>query len=461
MSHRTQPPPREHHFYVAIAKFLFHHAEHGIVCVRDPIKLKDAECYGLEPLMLYGLTVAGLPIRWMTFTPLDKPRPFLDVLLEAWRNATGLRGHPDILRINRHLAAAAPELAEAMAKIGVRLEVADAKEKSLPASMRSAQDSSRWLLRKRAGTEQCPTESIQALCRGAQSKHEFLAGDSHAGVTSRATKDGIKQWLALPVKEPVPIASGGTDWQPGPWLYSWEDSVPPDQPRYFNRDWLDGSLWLLTGEQPAEELDQNDDDLWADYDNAPEIAKHLVACWPNPPAAIAKSLGITLRELQWFTSGKAPLDQHVRFDLEELLGIEYDEHTGGFVAAGPYVLVAHKPKDIQEAYESISGGGDARPCEIVPSQGAADPSWRYYFMNVYDEPQSIVMAPRGEKITECLPDLLLNYEGIRSVSPDFYRDVVSTCARASREPGANVREMKEFATRAEEYWIMWAKLIRN
>ncbi|WP_243885261.1 hypothetical protein [Shewanella algae] len=106
MNQQTQPSPREHHFYVAIAKFLFHHPEHGIVSVRDPIKIKDAERYGLSPLLLYGLTVAGLPI----FTPVDQPKAFQDALLEAWNNAEGLRGRPDILRINRHLATASPEL---------------------------------------------------------------------------------------------------------------------------------------------------------------------------------------------------------------------------------------------------------------------------------------------------------------------------------------------------------------
>ena len=50
MNQQAQPSPREHHFYVAIAKFLFHHPEHGIVSVRDPIKIKDAERYALENL---------------------------------------------------------------------------------------------------------------------------------------------------------------------------------------------------------------------------------------------------------------------------------------------------------------------------------------------------------------------------------------------------------------------------
>ena len=454
MNQQTQPSPREHHFYVSIAKFLFHHSEHGIVSVRDPIKINDAKRYGLSPLILYGLTVAGLPIRWITFTPVDQPRAFRDVLLDAWSNAEGLRGRPDILRINRHLAAASPELVRDMAKIGVKVEVADAKEKSLPASLRSAQDSSRWLLRKYDGKDQSLTGSIQALCRDAQNDHDFRVRGGHRGVNSREVEDRIQQWMTLPVRGLEPAHPGGLDWNSGPWLSSWESPLPPDQPRYFSLDGFNDRTWLLTGEKAPEDILESDD-FWADsdYDNAAEIVKNLVACWPNPPAEIAKCIGITLRELQWFTSGKAPLERHTRFDLEDLLSVEYDESMGGYVGAGPYVLMAHKPLALKEVYESISKGGDARPCEIVPRQGAADPSWRYVLINTYGEPPSIVMAPRGGKITERLPELLMNYDGIRSVAPEFYRDVVSTCARACCESAANIREMKDFVKRYEEHWV--------
>jgi hypothetical protein len=454
MSQRRQPIPREYHFYVAIAKFLFYHLEYGIVSVEDPIKIKDAEQYGLSPLILYGLTVAGLPIRWMSFTPVDQPRAFRDVLQEGWSNAEGLRGRPEILRINRHLAMASPELAGDMAKIGVQVEVADAREKSLSASLRSAQDSSRWLLRKHDSKDRSLTGFTQALCQDAQYDHEFRIRDGNRGVRSGKVKDRILQWLALPVRGPVSTLSGGLDWEPGPWLSSWETSLPPDQPRYFNLDGFNDRTWLLTGEKAPEDIVE-DDDFWADnsYDNAAEIAKNLVACWPNPPAEIAKYAGITLRELQWFTSGKALLDRHARFELEDLLGIEYDESMGRYVEAGPYVLMAHKPLALKEVYEGFSGGGDASPCEIVPWQGAADPSWRYVLINTYGEPPSIVMAPRGAKITERLPDLLMNYDGIKTVAPEFYRDVVSTCARACREPAANIREMKDFVKRYKEHWV--------
>lgn len=455
MNQHALSSPREHHFYVTIAKFLFHHPEHGIVLVQDPIKIKDAEQYGLRPLILYGLTVAGLPIRWMTFTPVDQPRAFRDVLLEAWRNAEGLRGRPDILRINRHLNLASPELARDMAKIEVQVEVADAKDKSLPASLRSAQQFSKEMLGKHDRKDRSLTGSIQALCRDTQYDHDFHVMGSHRGVNSREVEDRIQQWLALPIQGPVPIPTGGLDWEPGPWLSSWESSLPPNPPRYFNLgDRFDGSTWLLTGEKALEDIVENDDfRADSDYDNAAEIAKTLVACWPNPPAEIAKCAGITLRELQWFTSGKAPLDRNTRFCLEALLGIEYDESIGGYAVAGPYVLIAHKHIALEEVYEAISGGGNARPCEIVPRKGAADPSWRYVLINTYGKPPSIVMLPRGAKITECLPDLLSNYAGITPVSTEFYRDVVSTCACACREPAANIREMKDFVKRYEDHWV--------
>jgi hypothetical protein len=394
----------------------------------------------------------------MTFTSVDRPRAFRDVVLEAWSKAEGLRGLPDILRINRHLAMASPELVQEMAKIQVQVEVADTKEKSLPASLRSAQDSCRWLLGKHDKEDRSLAGAIQALCRDAQYNHDFHARSDHKGVNGREVKDRIQQWLDLPSRKPAPMVSMGLDWEPGPWLSSWESSLPPDQSRYFSLDGFDGRTWLLMGEKAPENIVE-DDDFWADgdYDNAAEIAKNLVACWPNTPAEIAKCAGTTLRELQWFTAGKSSLDRHVRFGLEDLLGIEYDESMGSYVSAGPCVLMAKKPMALKEVYEDLSKGGDASPCEIVPCQGAADPSWRYVLINTYGEPPSIVMAPRGAKITERLPELLMNYGGISAVAPEFYRDVVSTCAQACREPAANIREMNDVVKRYEEHWADCAR----
>lgn len=222
--------------------------------------------------------------------------------------------------------------------------------------MGSAQDSNRWLLRKHDGNDRS-LGAIQALCRYAQIDHGFLVRDAHRGVNSRKIEDRIQQWLTLPARVPMPTVAGGLDWEPGPWLSSSGTSLPSDQPRYFNYDGFDGCTWLLTGEKAPEDI-VGDDNFWADsdYDNAAEIAKNLVACWPNPSAEIARCAGIALRELQWFTSGKAPLDRYARFDLEAVPGLEFEESVGRYAEVGPYVLVAHKPLAIKEVYEGISGG---------------------------------------------------------------------------------------------------------
>lgn len=454
MNQQTPALTRLHYFYVGIAKFLFHHPMYGIVSVRDPIKLKDAARYNLSPLILYGLTVAGLPIRWMTFTSVDQPKALRDVLLDAWLNADGLRGKPDILLINRNIEKFCPNLVGEMKTIGVHVEVADAKEKSLPAALRSAQNASPWLLRKRGREKRPLTRTLQELCLDAQYDHDASIREDRRGMSSIKIHHDSQQWLGLPSQIPELIVTNVLDWKPGAWLSSWESSLPPDQPRYFNTDAINGTMWLLIGENKTENTNTDDN---VEFDNShnstTEIVKNLVACWPNSPKEIATAVGVTLRELQWFMSGKAVLNRQAYFALQDLLSIEYNEFLCEYVGTGPYVLMAKTPMALKETYENLSGGGNACPCEIIPSQGAADPSWRYVLINNYDAPPSIVMAPRGAKISEHLPDLLMNYGEITPVSQEFYRNIVSTCARACREPTANSSEMQHFGKLYEKHWL--------
>jgi len=454
MNSQRRQSSREHHFYVSIAKFLFHHPQHGIVAVRDPIKLADAKQRGLNPIILYGITVAGLPIRWLTFSPVDQRKSLREVLLEAWRDAEGLRGIPDILRVNRHVPQADPVLANDLARIGVHLEVADAKDKTVPASLRSAHNASQWLLRRHDPIDLSLMASLEALCLDAQEDHNWSARRGPRGLSNRKLEEDIERWLDLPQRKPSSVSLEELAWEAGPWLSSWEASLPPDQSRYFHHDGMNRRTWLLLGEDPSEDTGDDDDEFAAyeEHDNTPEIARNLVACWPNPTKDIATAAGITLRQLQWFTSERATLDQSTHYSLRFLLGIEYDERMGGYLPAGPYALILKKASAIEAIYQEISRGGDACPCELVPAQGQADPSWRYVLINAHSTPPTIVMAPRGKAITERLPNLMMNYEGIRPVSHAFYRDVVTTCARACQTPEANVQEMTEFAGRYEQHW---------
>lgn len=129
-----------------------------------------------------------------------------------------------------------------------------------------------------------------------------------------------------------------------------------------------------------------------------------------------------------------------------------DERSGYLTARGPYVLIARKPQALEAVYTEISHGGDANPWELLPSTGAADPSWRYILINTYGAPPSFVMVPRGDRIADRLDDLILNFAGPLSVARAFYQDVVKTCARACRRPEANIASMTEFVRRHERHW---------
>lgn len=443
---------REQFFYVAVARFVFLHPKHGVVSVRDPIRLADAKRHDLSPLLIYGLSVARLPIRWMTFSTVAEPKPILTVLQEAWAQGEGLRGIPDTLRVNRHVASACPSLASDLAKIGVRLTIAEAGDRTHPAALRSAQDAARWL-------GWCRTErpgqgdSVSALCQRAADSHSYESSRGASASESRETRDRVEQWLALPVRETKRFSANGMDWTPGPWLYPQETTIPPTQPRYFHKDELDGRIWLLTGQERGSGRNEVDDDPpYNGREEVPALARNLVECWPNPPAEIATAVGISLRELQWFISGRADLDQNVRHRLERLLGIGVDERSGYFTAFGPYVLIARKPQALEAVYTEISGGGDANPWELLPGTGAADPSWRYILINAYGSPPSFVMVLRGDRIADRLGDLILNFAGPLSVDRSFYQEVVATCARACRSPEANITSMTEFARRHEQHW---------
>lgn len=443
---------REHFFYVAVARFVFLHRKHGIVSVRDPIRLADAETFGLSPLLIYGLNVAGLPLRWMTFSTLDEPRPILSVLQEAWSQAEGLRGSPDTLRVNRHLASAAPGLASDLAKIGVHLAITDAADKTHPAALRTAQDAARWLL-NRNRNETADKDPLLALVENAARDHRY---DSQGGAISTApakARQQIERWLALPVREAGLRPTEGMDWTPGKWLYPQEASIPPKQPRHFHTDSVIGRIWLFSGqEQDADEVDVDDDPIDNSLGEVSALARNLVECWPNPAAEIATAVGITLRQLKWFISGRADLDLNVRHRLERLLGIGLDEHSGYLTAIGPYVLIARKPQALEAICTEISHGGDANPWELLPSNGAADPSWRYILINTYGSPPSFVMVPRGDRIADRLDDLILNFAGPLSVARSFYQDVVATCSRACLSPDANISSITEFARRHEQHW---------
>lgn len=450
--------PREHHFHVAIAKHVFLHTEKGIVFVAEPIRLNEAEGFSLKPLIQYGLTVPGTQIEWVTFSLLDEPRSFLSVLLEGWEKALGLRGYPDNLKINRHIANACPNLQNSLGHIiGLSIEVADGKDKQFSASLRVAQQRGRKLGRELGwlSRDGHVVKDIKELNDHALNVHNKHINDRRWEVIgNNSVKERANKWMEMPFNTSNTVLhSSKLDWVSDTWLSSWETNVPQNQKRHFWRNERNsGCFWLISGEEENENIDHITDEDW-DWHCALK-AKILLDCWPNKLSDIANAIGTTSKQLLWFLNRQATLPETVIDNLSELLGIEASTDYVDYDVTGPCVLIAEGPKKCSTAYEELSNGGDIEySVEVLPEKGAPDPSWRYVVFAAYGKRPNIFMFQRGSKTTDQLGiNLLMNYQGERKVPPSIYRDVVFTCAQCCADPLLNKELMIAFSERHKLVW---------
>lgn len=457
---------RTHFLSAAIAKYVFQHDRHGIVFSRTPIRLADAARYGLSPVILYAVTAAGTSIRSLSFAPCDAPLSLCSVLQRAWRDARGLRGYPDTLRISRFVADASPGLAGSLTRANVRVEVAKGTDRQFGAALRSAQDSVLdlgWFVPK--GMRIATLADLQA---NADSRHlrSSISDSTSLMILHPPTRSRTESLLALPDRSFDFNPPGGMDWTPGDWLSGWEGNVPPSGPRYF-RDAKD-SVWFFDGypesadedgvlDAEDEEMDnaeEDDDDDGTDttdylpVDSSVENIRHILGCWPNKPGEVARAIGVTAKVLKWYAAGRAGIDglEHAR--LLSLFGIESDP-DGFYESNGPCVLVASSVKSAMDAYDDLAHGGDLRlSVEAVPTSAPADPSWRFLLFQSHAGYLNVFMIPRGGPVSEKLDaNRFINFGGTVKVPDGLYREIVATCARACKEPFANRRELREFERR--------------
>jgi hypothetical protein len=295
--------------------------------------------------------------------------------------------------------------------------------------------------------------SLASLCSASLTEH--LTRDlNDMWVTSGSDKlevvVRVERWSRLPVQEMGVKLPENMDWLPGPWLSSWDANLPATSPRYYYNDSMDKTKWLILGhDDDGKSLLDGEYQIENNYNYlARESCKRVLPCWPNTPAQIAQAAGLTGRQLQWFLSGRAQLNGQEQDKLMNVLSVELDM-DGYYITSGPCVLIANNDRKIALVYEEISHGGDLDfSFEAVPEKANADPSWRYLlFQRCCGEP-SIIMIPRGSKVSEHVDnDLFINFQGIKAVPDALYRDIVSTCARACEDPDENKAEMEAFGRR--------------
>jgi len=442
---------REHHFYCAIAKHVFAHETHGLVLVRDPIRLDDAKDFGLRPMLLYGVTAAGTSIKRLSLSPLEQPQPFSAVLEEAWRSAPGLKGKPDSVKVNRFIADACPRLAKALETVGTRLVVADAQDKRLPSSLRTAQQEALWS--GFVSYNRARIETVDAFNNECLENHKLRLEHNFWKTGNAVQSAHTEQWLELPHQPLITSIPDSGPWLPGPWLSSWQAALPPSPQRRWHVE-ENGAAWLLEG-APDSDYDNDDDDYDADaFDYLPETAKVLIACWPGKLGEIAAEIGTTQRELQWFLSRRAtiPVDSQQR--LISLLGLKYRDEYDQFEPRDSLVLAASSLKATIAAYDTISHGGDlSLAFEVVPEDGAADPSWRYVVIQSFSGVPTFIMFARGSAVAEKLnASNFINYQGLQPIKKAVYRDLVEACAKACSSAAENRNSAMAFVRRHFDYF---------
>lgn len=107
-----------------------------------------------------------------------------------------------------------------------------------------------------------------------------------------------------------------------------------------------------------------------------------------------------------------------------------------------------------ELYEHLTNGGDlAYSLEVIPEKGNADPSWRYVVFKAHGKLPNIIMFARGSKSAEKIGNkMLMNFDGVQSIPATIYRDVVSTCAKASSDPRSIRKIMFKFTERQSQFF---------
>lgn len=446
MSREGDPQPeRRQQFYISYSKYLFLKND-LVVVAEEPLPLDEARSAGLVPLIMYGITIERLPIRWLKFSRASEPEDLISVLNEGWASAPGLRGRPDVVVVSRMLFDAAPELGSALRSLGVLLEVAGPGDKSTPAALSAAHKSSQSMMYHPKGDAVRLADPLARV--NAAGQYEHMDRLKHAHIFHADKADLIERWMQNQINENADGALDSIAWTQGEWMGSWQQLAEKNTYRGFDKP-KNGVVWMIKVSDPVSDRYLQEKQ---------EIVDNLISCWPNDPKDIAAAAGITKLKLSWYRTRKRPLHYDEEAKLLELLGVEkFADDRPDF---SPCVLIARVSTHARNVYEDMSGGGDAEPYEITPASGVIDPSWQYILLNGYSWMPVFFMVQRGSTTSANLEKTFMNFGGTKAVPESIYKDIVSTCAQACMAVEANLPTVTAFASRQKQ-WLTRMEDLRN
>jgi len=420
---------RIHHLTVQTSKRWFL-TDDLFVVVHGGLRREDAIGQKFRPVILYSLTVESIPLRTHQISSEDEPLSLTAFLRDCWNGSGMFRGLPDTLKVSREILSACPTLRDYASSHGVRLEVVSGTDKRYAASKRSAQNEyldSQDPVDASTGST-LPTLVNRYLHRRSEFSLRFKAsGSGREGEAERA-------WLNLPVRLFNPstaVSSGKADWSTGPWLWKSEGTIPPLEADQYVVDLTvedqregkksKGEPRIHYCERQAKEIGERT------FDCLEEINR-LLPSWPESLSTLAKSMGATRQELNWYLQGKQPIDDLKALLLREHLNLELvpDMDPPFAQCSGVYLLIARDQR-ITSAYDDISHGGDLEiSVEVLPSVGGKDPDWRFVLAQSYGGFASILAFPRNSPLEKLLVPGggLINFQGPVAVDRFIYDEVL-------------------------------------
>lgn len=415
-----------HQFSIQVAKHVFWREGIGYVISQVPISARDAKQQGFENVLTYGLVVEGngSERRCIQFARhVDPVSPF-EMLLKMWHEAAPVLGRPDILKVNRRLSEAVPQLRRDVEHLGIGYVVAEGKDRSYNANLRVNQE--QWhILHYSWGKRGQRDVNQNAIAHCLLGRN---LADGHVGVFSQAFSHSGSNY-------------DDVDWN-GDWLLVGQDDLPRVPIKGLHPQREDDLLPVLNVENPQDVF------LADEQEYIRDLAARILPLWPERYPAVARYIGITTKSLQRFLAQRELLDRTPFYDLitylqiwvgEAFIGEDWESEAYPELV-GSYLLIATTKKQTEDAYDELGHGGDlVFSVEVLPRTGLADPSWRYLLFASHSAPRqpSVIMFGRGTDVAELLDNhsgatrsnrYLINYQGQQTISESFYRDLVKVCA---------------------------------
>lgn len=454
-----------HQFSVQVSRRLYLDESGGVVCLGQNARVEDATAAGLSGVLVYALIVEGVGIGYMRLAPWGAPLTISQFLRDAWSGTGGFGYRPSLLKTGARFADALPCLARYCADADVEYAIASGTDRSYNRNLQVAQafaTDALW----RFNRDEPDRSSVSLAALAAQALQAALdlsdytssvakrhAQSDYARATKR-TSLSLTRWPAM------------MDLEVGPWLFGNQQGIPPRTPSAIKSDvamWRDPHAFHATDDALREfdfntglELSVTDGNFAGN-----EVVAELLSCWVESPGAVARRIGLSVKELNWYLKNERGLNDAKLYPLLDLFGVdvsmqvEREDGSPVYEAQENYLLFApDKPAPVVTLYETLSHGGDLDfSVELLPRSGQLDPHWRYLLLGCFVEIHVMAFG-RGTASAALLDKSgeharLINYTGAHPVSARFYQATQRLCAEIQRAPEKQFERMRRYASTHE------------